>query len=187
MYTLVTDVSPSEQISGNLDAIKTIGMVVGLYDQKSFERVGRHFDIEEQRIQLKKWAGSSPKYKCKFVQHLSDVTSHRKIICGVNVASERFILGVGGKVYQQLSGEFPPHSSISKSGRKMMMLGGYKVDGVTVEKYEVSKDDLCVLGWMTEAIATFLAALDKINDEKVKLDVLVDRLPNEKGDGHVPG
>ena len=180
-YAVVADVSPSEQITGNPDALKTMGLVIGLRYYDSFERVGRKFDVKDQQLTLKKWSGSSEKYKCKFVEHLSAVVANGNIMCGVNVANERVVLGGGAVMFQTLAGTFPEPSSISKSGREMIMLGGYRVDGQEVQPFEVSKDDLCVMGWMVDAFSSLLKSLEEINEEKVHLDVLVDRLPNEKG------
>ena len=42
-------------------------------------------------------------------------------------------------------------------------------------------NDLFVLGWITESLASALNLLDETNGEQTSLDIIVDRLPNEQG------
>jgi len=181
-YALVVDYSPTEQLSDDQSAIVTMGMVFGLRDPKSFDRVGKEIDASDKPLSLKKWGGASKSYRKKFIDHLAEVVSQNDVICGMNYANQAAIFEVGKTAFEQLYGPFPAASSQNKKGKDRIKLGGYKVDGKIVPPFEVLKDDLCVLGWMTESFASCLAFLDDINDEPVKLDVLIDRLPNEQGE-----
>lgn len=158
-----------------------MGIVVGLYDYKSFENVGSNFAVAEDRLELKKWAGSSKKYKLAFVDHLAKMHSSGHVMCGVNVTAAHQILLVGGSYFQRFIGPFPQPSSFNRNGRPRVTMGGYSVDGETVPTYEVLVDDLCVLGWIAESISSLLFEVDQINGEPCKFDVLYDRLPNEQG------
>ncbi len=60
-------------------------------------------------------------------------------------------------------------------------MGGFRVDGIMVERFDLLADELAVLGWYTEMIVSFQEQLVEINSERVKLDVIVDRLPLERG------
>lgn len=159
-----------------------MGMVFGLRDPESFDRVGKDFDGAGKQLPLKKWAGAGKSYKRKFIDHLGEVLSQNDVICGMNYANQAAISHVGRTAFEQLYGPFPSASSQNKKGKDRIMLGGYEVDGKVLPPFEVLKDDLCVLGWMTESFASCLAFLDDTNGEPVKLDVLIDRLPNEQGE-----
>ena len=78
-------------------------------------------------------------------------------------------------------GKFPAPSSHNKKGRPRVMMGGYKVDGKTIPPFEVLVDDLIILGWYAEALVGCLKELIDLNGEEVKLDVIIDKLPNEQG------
>jgi len=65
--------------------------------------------------------------------------------------------------------------------RPLVRMGEYKVDGKTIPPWDILADDLFVLGWYAEAVVSCLKTLVELNGERVKLDVIIDRLPNEQG------
>ncbi len=180
-YAVAVDVSPSEQLSDDDNEIKVMALVFGLKSPKSFEEVGSKFPDPAHRLSLRKWAPSGNKYKRKFVEHARFLASTNNIIFGSNVASNRRIRNIGKKYWEMVVGKIPPAASRSSKGRPMVAMGGYKVDGKEVPKYEVLVDDLYLLGWYAESLVECLKGLIKVNGEKVKLDALIDRLPNEQG------
>jgi hypothetical protein len=178
-YAIVIDVSPSEQISGNPDAVKCMALLMGLYSPKSFDQVGSQFAANP--LPLKKWSKGSKAYRQKFVRHAAAVVTGGQVLCGVNKASEAAILKNGRRTVEELIGPFPQAESVSLKGKPRIRMGGYKVDGVTVPPYDVLEDDLCILGWLVESLASYLAMCDQINEASCTLDVIIDRLPNEQG------
>lgn len=181
-YAIVVDVSPSEQLSDDDTEIKVMALVFGLKSPRSFDEVGNKFPDPAHRLSLKKWAPSGHKYKRKFVEHARFLATTNKLIFGSNVTSNRIIRDVGKRYWEMLMGKIPPATSYSPKGRPMVAMGNYKVDGKTVPKYDVLIDDLYVLGWYAEALVGCLKTLVDKFKEKVKLDALIDRLPNEQGD-----
>ena len=185
MYTVALDVSPSEQVSDNPQDIKTVGLVLGLKSPTSFEEVGSEFAELSQRLNLRKWAGSSNGYKRNFVSHMANVVASRRVICGYGHSNVANLLGLGGGIFQKYFGKFPEPSSLNKKGKPRIELGGYFQDGVLIPSYEVLVFDLCTIGWITSEILSLLHMTDHTTGEKCKFDVIADRLPNEQGgDGY---
>jgi hypothetical protein len=177
-YTLALDVSPSEQFSGNLQDVKTMGVVVGLKRPSSFQEVGAQFPEASQRQILKKWSRSSQKYKKDFVEHMANVVATGNVICGFCHSNEANMLGV---LYQKYFGKFPEPSSTNKKGKPRIQLGGYLQDGELIPPFEVLAFDLCTIGWIAAEVLDLLQMIDQTNGEKCSLDVIADRIPNEQG------
>lgn len=180
-YTLALDVSPSEQVSDNLQDIKTMGVVLGLNSPTSFQEVGSEFAEPSQRLNLRKWAGTSNSYKRNFISHMANVVASRRVICGYGHSNVANLLGIGGIVYQKYFGKFPEPSSLNKKGKPRIKLGGYVQDGVMVPPYEVLVFDLCTIGWIASEVLSLLQMADRVTGENCKFDVIADRLPNEQG------
>lgn len=180
-YAVLVDVSPSEQLSMDDEEIKVMGLVFGLRSPTSFDEVGNKFPDPAHRLKLKKWASSGKKYRKYFVEHARFLTTTNNVIFGSNVVSSQVIRDTGKQYWELLMGPIPEATSRSSKGRPMVAMGGYKVDGKVIPKYDVLIDDLYVLGWYAEALAGCLKGLVDINGEDVKLDALIDRLPNEQG------
>lgn len=180
-YAVVTDVSPSEQITDDGDSIRVMGLVVGLRKPQSFEEVGNKFPDPEHQLKLRKWSGSSSVYKRNAIQHALTLVKSGNVLCGTNTVSEKAMIRIGSEYFQNIEGKFPKPVSYNKKGKPRIAMGGYKVNGITVPRFDVLKDELIVLGWYAEAILAFHHELMEINEAKVKLDVIVDRLPLERG------
>ena len=180
-YAVAVDVSPSEQIGEDDDAILSLGILFGLKSSKSFDLVGDQFPDEEKRLRLKKYSGSSPKYKKDLVEHLAAIKHSGHAIAGVSIVNQRFIRRVGLPVWIKAHGKLPTPSSFNKKGKPRVMLGGYEVDGQTKPPFEVLVDDLAIIGWLTMELGLLHGMLCEINKSIVKLDIIIDRLPNEKG------
>jgi hypothetical protein len=180
-YTLALDVSPSEQFSGDLHAIKTMGVVVGLVSSKSFQEVGMEFPDSSHRLRLRKWAGAKQKYRTCFVEHMAKVVSTNRIICGFSHSNDANIIGAGGVFFQRYFGKFLDPSSFNKWGKPRIRLGGNLPDGRIVPPFEVISFDLCTIGWIADEVMELLRMIDRVNGEKCSLDVIADRLPNEQG------
>jgi hypothetical protein len=180
-YAVALDTSPSEQISGVLHNVKTLGIVVGLKSPSSFEEVGLDFPEMNQRMALRKWSLSSAQYKMNFVRHMRRVVATGNIVCGFSHSNEANILGVGGLLFQKSFGRFPEPSSWNKKGKPRIVMGGYFQDDREVPRYEVLAFDLCTIGWIASELISLLHMIDDISGENCKLDVIVDRLPNEQG------
>lgn len=180
-YAVVVDVSPSEQINDNDDEIKIMALVFGLNSPRSFDEVGSDYPDPEHKFALKKWSSASDKYKAGFVKHARILADSGNIIFGSNIASNTVIRDVGFRYWELLMGKMPSPSSVNKKKRPRVLMGGYKVDGKLTPKYEVLIDDLIVIGWYAESLASCLKGLVEVNGEEVKLDILIDNLPNEQG------
>jgi hypothetical protein len=180
-YAVAIDVSPSEQIGSDDDSIFCLGVLFCLKSPQSFEMVGNQFPDEKKRLQLRKYSGSSPRYKKDLVKHLEAIKHSGHVISGASVVNQRFIKNVGLPVWIKAHGELPPSSSFNKKGRPRVLLGGYEVDGQTRPAFEVLTDDLAIIGWLVLELGLLHKMLCDINGAIVKLDIIMDRLPNEKG------
>lgn len=93
---------------------------------------------------------------------------------------------MGLPVWEKAHGKLPEPFDFNKKGKHRYRLGGYKKDDSTVvEPYTVLQDDLCIIGWIASELGLLHATLCEINKELVKIDVLIDRLPNDQGPGGV--
>jgi hypothetical protein len=179
LYAAVFDVSPSEQIGGGEP--KVMAMVIGLHSRLSLEQVGSSWLVENQCLTLRKWSGSNDGYKRRFVDHAGILKNSGRVVFGAYVSDDAAIAATGLETWARAMGPLQRPSSHNKKGKPRVLLGGYRVDGVEVDPFEVLVDDLAVLGWYAENIGSLVAALDHVSGEAVKLEVLVDRLPNEQG------
>lgn len=182
-YAVVTDVSPSEQLTGNGENVKVMGLVFGLNSPKSFELVGSKFPDDSKSMKLRKWGGASDTYKLGAIQHASVLSESGNVIFGNNISNENTIKQVGEYVFQKIIGEFPEPSSYNKKGKPRIKLGG-KVEGVEITQYEVLIDELIILGWYGESILSAHKSLMEINSDRVELDLLIDKLPLEQSDNN---
>lgn len=180
-YAVAIDLSPSEQIGCDDDSVFCLGVLFCLKSPQSFDMVGDQFPDEEKRLRLRKYSGSSSKYKKDLVKHLEAIKHSGHVISGASVVNQRFIKRVGLPVWIKAHGELPTPSSFSKKGRPRVLLGGYTVDGQTKPAFEVLADDLAIIGWLVLELGLLHKMLCEINSEIVKLDIIIDRLPNEKG------
>ncbi len=63
------------------------------------------------------------------------------------------------------------------------MLGAYRVDDHERAPFELLVDDLLVIGWLAYEIVSLHGMVLEINKpETVSLDVITDRLPNDRGE-----
>jgi len=181
-YAVIVDISPSEQINENEDELRFMALVFGLKSPKSFDEVGANYPIVKYQLQLKKWSSASKGYKRKFIKHAEILSNTGKIIFGLNITSNTIIRKTGIQYWESLMGRIPAPSSFSQRGRPRIKMGGYRVDGkILLPPWEILIDDLAVLGWYAEALVGCLSSLVEVNSEDVKLDALIDRLPNEQG------
>jgi hypothetical protein len=180
-YAVIVDISPSEQLGGNSSDIKAMGLIFALTDGKPLDLVGSRYPKEGHRFQLKKWSSSTHKYKMKFVEHAKELLSSRSLLFGWNISNNKTISDVGLNYWELYMGKIPPPSSLNKKNRPRVKMGNYNVDNIQVPEYEILIDDLIIIGWYAEALVSCLYTLIKINEEPVKLEVLMDRLPNEQG------
>lgn len=181
-YAIVIDTSPSEQIIENDDQVFCLGILFGLRSPESFNLVGNQFPDEEKRMNLRKYAGSSSQYKARLKEHLVNIKEADHVLATASIVNQRFIKRMGLAVWEKANGKLPNPFNINKKGKPRYRLGGYKMqDGTEVEPYTVLKDDLCIIGWLASELGLLHSAICKINEEIVKLDVLIDRLPNDQG------
>jgi len=181
-YAIVIDTSPSEQIVENDDQIFCLGILFGLRTPESFDLVGNQFPEEDKRINLRKYAGSSSQYKSNVKEHLRIIRNSDHVLASVSVVNQRFIKKMGLSVFERAHGKLPEPFNLNKKGKPRFRLGGYKKDdGTVVEPYTVLEDDLCIIGWLAGELGLLHSSICEINDEIVKLDVLIDRLPNDQG------
>lgn len=182
IYAVVIDVSPSEQISDDDNQIFSMGVLLGLRSTSSFDEVGNNFPDESKRLELRKYAGSSANYKSQLREHLKNVKEADHVMASVNVVNQRYIKRMGLKVFEKAHGKLPESHDHNKKGKPRYRLGGYKKDdGTAVEPYTVLEDDLCIIGWIVSELGLLHKEFCDINEEIVKLDVLMDRLPNDQG------
>lgn len=181
-YAITIDVSPSEQIGNDDDTIFALGILLGLKSPKSFDMVGAQFPDQGKQLQLRKYSKASQQYKKELEAHLVAIKNSGHAMTGASIVDQRFIKNVGLKVWTKAHGSIPAPSSYSKKGKPRILLGGYPVDGIIKPPFEVLEDELAIIGWLTMEIASVQGMLCKINEDIVKLDVLIDRLPTEKGD-----
>lgn len=182
LYAVVIDISPSEQISEDDNQIFSMGVLLCLKSPSSFDQVGNKFPDESKRLELRKYAGSSANYKTQVKQHLKNVKEADHVMASVNVVNQRYIKRMGIKVFEKAHGKLPDPFDYNKKGKPRYRLGGYKKDdGIVVEPYTVLEDDLCIIGWIASELGLLHKELCDINEEIVKLDVLIDRLPNDQG------
>jgi hypothetical protein len=181
-YAIVIDTSPSEQISENDDQIFCLGVLFGLNSPESFDQVGNNFPDNESKFNLRKYAGSSSQYRSGLVEHLRAIKKLKHVLASASVVNQRYIKKMGLTVWERAHGKLPKPFDFNKKGKPRYRLGGYKKeDGVVVEPFTVLEDDLCIIGWLAAELGLLHGAICKINDGIVKLDVLIDRLPNDQG------
>lgn len=88
---------------------------------------------------------------------------------------------MGLTTWEKAHGKLPAPIGFNKKGKPRHRLGGYKKqDGTVVEPYTVLQNDLCIIGWLSAELGLIHSEICEINDEVVKLDVLIDRLPNDQ-------
>lgn len=181
-YAIVIDTSPSEQISDDDDQIFCLGILLGLRSPESFDLVGKDFPEEDKRLDLRKYSGSSNHYKTKLIKHLEYIKNAEHILTGVSVINQRFIKCKGLKIWKVTHGPLPTPFDFSKKGKPRYQLGGYKINGDTeIKPYLVLEDDLCIIGWLAYELGLLHEWVCHINNKFIKLDVLIDRLPNDQG------
>lgn len=180
-YAVVIDTSPSEQIGDDDDQIFCTGVLFGLRSPESFDLVGNAFPDENKRLNLRKYSGSSAQYKNDVKQHLLDIKNADHVLASVSVVNQRYIKRIGIKVWEKAHGNLPNPHDYNRKGKPRHKLGGYKVDGVPVPPYVVLEDDLCIIGWLVSELGLLHKELCGINGEIVKLDILMDRFPNDQG------
>jgi hypothetical protein len=181
LYAVEFDVSPSEQFCDDDEAIYCVGALFALRHPKSMDEVGSAFPDSGQRLVLRKFAGASDSYKQGLRAHLAHIKEHGTALAGASVVNQRFIKHIGRAVWEKANGSFPDPSSYSKKGRPRVRLDGYVIDGVVRPSYEVLIDDLIILGWLAYEAISIQIMLTEICGGLVRLHVLLDRLPNEKG------
>jgi len=180
-YAIVIDTSPSEQIGNNDDQIFCSGVLFGLGSPESFDQVGNQLLDTSKRLNLRKYSGSSTQYKTNLKQHLKDIKDADHVLASASVVNQRYIKRMGLKVWEKAHGKPQDPYDHSKKGKPRYKLGGYKIDDSTVDSYLVLEDDLCIIGWLASEIGLLHKELCDINGEVVKLDILMDRLPNDQG------
>lgn len=181
-YAIAIDVSPSEQIGDDNDSIFCLGILFALKSPASFNQVGSGFPGDEQKLTLRKYSGSSTAYRSALKAHLSAIRDLGHVWTGASIANQRYMKRMGLPVWERAHGKLPPPSSHNKKGKPRHRIGPYKnADGVTVEPYEVLENDLCIIGWLISEIAFVHKLICDINSDVVKLEVLMDRLPNDQG------
>jgi hypothetical protein len=181
LYAVEFDVSPSEQFCDDDDAIYSVGSLFALRRPQSIDEVGSAFPDIGKRLTLRKFAGASDIYKRDLRSHLAQIRAQGMVLAGASVVNQRFIKHVGRAVWEKANGTLPEPSSHSKKGRPRVLLGGYMVDGAVRQPYEVLVDDLVVLGWLAYEAISIQIMLTQICGQLVRLHVLLDKLPNEKG------
>lgn len=181
LYAVEFDVSPSEQFCDDDEAIYCVGALFALRRPQSIEEVGSAFPDITKRLALRKFAGASDIYKRDLLSHLTHIKERGTALAGASVVNQRFIKHVGRAVWERANGTLPEPSSHSKKGRPRVLLGGYVVDGTVRQPYEVLVDDLVVLGWLAYEAISVQIMLTQICGHLVRLHVLLDKLPNEKG------
>lgn len=180
-YAVAIDVSPSEQIGDDDEQIMSLGALFGLETKESFDLVGDKFPERENRMRLRKFAGSSERYRTDLLAHLCAIRQSGHVVCGISVVNQRFIRRVGLPVWTIANGEIPAPSSFNKKGKPRVELGGYLVDGKIKPAYEVLIDDLAIIGWLALEIGMVHRMLCDISHSLVNLDVIIDKLPNDQG------
>lgn len=181
-YAIVIDTSPSEQIVENDDQVFCLGILFGLRSPESFDLVGNQFPDEEKRFNLRKYGGSSSTYKSGLKEHLRNIKESDHVLASATIVNQRFIKMMGLSVWEKAHGKLPEPFDFNKKEKPRYRLGGYKKqDGTVVAPYTVLEDDLCIIGWLAAELGLLHSAICDINDEIVKLDVLIDRLPNDQG------
>lgn len=181
-YAIVIDTSPSEQIVESDDHIFCLGVLFGLKSPESFDLVGSKFPDEGKRINLRKYGGSSAQYRSDLRAHLINIKEMNHVLAGASIVNQRFIKRMGLPVWEKAHGKLPVPFDFNKKGKPRYRLGGYKKqDGTVVDPYTVLEDDLCIIGWLAAELGLIHAAICRICEEIVALDVLIDRLPNDQG------
>ena len=181
LYAVEFDVSPSEQLCDDDDAVYCIGSLFALRRPESLNEVGSEFPFADERFHLRKYSGSSYAYKRDLRSHLAAIRQRGTVLLGASIVNQRFIRHVGKAVWEKANGPIPDPSSFSKKGRPRVLLGGYPVDDEVRAPYEILADDLIVLGWLAYEAISVQIMLTQICGELVRPHVLLDRLPNEKG------
>ncbi len=188
VYAAVCDVSPSEQLTGDDDALLHLAIVMGLHSRSSFDQVGDAYHDEKHCLALRKWSGSRPPYRHKFVTAATAWKQNSHVMFGREVIDQRTVRRVGAVFFQQHLGPFGDPSSYSKKGKPRVRIGGRSDAGLPVLSYEVLIDDLCVIGWYGNALTELHRLLVETNHEpagheqpEIRLEILIDNLPNEKG------
>ena len=181
-YAVVVDISPSEQINEDDNQVKIMALVFGLRRHDTFEKVGSNWPEEKDRLTLKKWAKSGKKYKHKSVVLSQIICNSNNIIFGSNLTSNKFIREIGTKYGQMLMHDFPLIESGKSAGKRpQVTIDNLISDKERIEPFNILRDELIVLGWYAEALVSCVKSLCELNGANVKLDVLIDKLPNEQG------
>jgi hypothetical protein len=183
-YAAVVDVSPSEQLGDSDDDIFCVGVVLGLRSRNSFDQVGANC-LSGKGMRLRKYAGSGKAYRKNLGDYMRALKAmpNPHVLLGAALANQRFIRHVGKRVWERANSPIPTASSKNKKGKDRVMLGGYKVDGQERAPFELLVDDLIVIGWLAYEIASLHGLLLEINrPDMVSLDIISDRLPNDRGE-----
>ncbi len=183
-YAVVVDVSPSEQLSPSEpgDARRVMAMLFGLKSPKSLDMVGKNNPDPSNKIHLKKWSKSGRKYRQSFVEHARKLADSGYLMFGCNLSTVKEIRSTGLEYVPLVWPEagniiLKPHPD----GKPYADLTGILINGKPAESFPLTLDEICILGWYAEALVGVCGSLSQINEEEVKLDVLIDRMPNEKG------
>ena len=126
-YAVVIDVSPSEQLNDDDTELKFMALLFGLRSPTSFDEVGSNYPVKEEQYKLRKWSGSSTRYKEGFIKHAKVLIDSENIIFGINVSSNAEIRDVGKRYFELLIGKIPQPVSFNKKNRPLVAMGGYKV------------------------------------------------------------
>lgn len=181
LYAVEFDVSPSEQLTDDDEGVYCVGSLFALRRPESLHEVGSEFPFAAERFRLRKFSSSSNMYKRELRAHLKAIRQRGTVLLGASIVNQRFIRHVGKAVWEKTFGPIPDPSSHNKKGRPRIRLGGYLVDGDMRAPYEILVDDLIVLGWLAYEAISVQVMLTQICGELVRLHVLLDNLPNEKG------
>lgn len=178
----MADISPTEQLNENPSDIMAMGLVFASAEEGSLDLVGNRYPQAVQRLHLKKWASSNHIYKIKLIEHARELMNSKRLFFGYNVSTNKKIRDVGFKFWEQYMGKIPEPSSFNKKNRPRVKMGNYTVDDILVPEYDILIDDLIIIGWYAEALIGCLHILIKIEEDPARLDVAIDRLPNEQGE-----
>jgi len=181
-YVAVVDISPSEQISSDDTELKFMAVLFGLKSTTSIDKVGSDYPVKEEQFKLRKWSGSSTQYKRGFIKHAETLVNSGNIIFGINVSSNAVIRNIGKHYWELIMGKIPKPLKHNKKGRPLVPIGIIqKSNSVILPAVDILADDLFILGWYAEALVSCLKCITVICNEQVKLDVIIDNLPNEQG------
>lgn len=175
-YAVSIDISPSEQLNSN-DEIKVMSLLFGLKSPYSFDFVGSNAPNKDKALTLRKWSNAPQKYKEELVKHLSYLKSTGNIAIGVNISNDKFIRESGTKILESFFGRSPNVTSYSKKGKPRVSIRIYDFKDLPYYDFELLFDEMLILGWYTHNILLIHDYLVDLNKQKVKLDVVIDKLP----------